>query len=112
MTAQLARHAVFDARYAVIITRHPARSEPPAAVVDDGDQDAHTTRGRPPPEPARRSTAALRSVGGGYGGILMTCEQRRAGVPGGVQFDVPDLILGGRQVRALQLAAIPRRAAG
>src|SRR4051812_35290618 len=50
-------------RYAVIITRHSTHSEQPAAAVDGGDQDAHTTRGRPPPEPERRSTAALRSVG-------------------------------------------------
>ena len=59
----MASNATFDARYAVIITRHRTHSEQPAAVVDDGDQDANTTRGRPPPEPARQSTAALRSVG-------------------------------------------------
>src|SRR5215208_571886 len=58
-----ANHAACNARYAVIITRHPTHSEQPAAAVDGGDQDAHTTRGRPPPEPERRSTAALRSVG-------------------------------------------------
>src|SRR5258708_20259397 len=57
-------HTSVGARYAVIITRHPTDSEQPAVFVDDGDQDAHTTRVRPPPEPARRSTAVLRSVGG------------------------------------------------
>src|SRR5882757_8635620 len=62
MTVITASRATFDARYAAVITRHPTHSEQPAAAVDDGDQDAHTTRGRPPPERARRSTAALRSV--------------------------------------------------
>jgi hypothetical protein len=63
VTVITASRATVDARYAAVITRHLTRSEPPAAAVDDGDQDAHTTRGRPPPERAKRSTAALRSVG-------------------------------------------------
>src|SRR5258707_14857684 len=76
MTVITASRATFDARYAAVITRHPTHSEQPAAAVDDGDQDAHTTRGRPPPERARRSTAALRSVGGPQRRQLQTQRPR------------------------------------
>src|SRR4029079_10136326 len=54
--------------------RHRTHSEQSAAVVDDGDQEAHTSRGRPPPEPATRTTAALRSVGGQDRGRLPSLD--------------------------------------
>jgi hypothetical protein len=59
-----ADYATLNARYAVIITRHPTDSEQPADAFDDGDQDAHTAPEPLPAEPAPPSTAVLRSVGG------------------------------------------------
>ena len=63
-------HATSNTRYAVIITRHQTHSEQPAAAVDDGDQDAHTSQGRPQPGPEPPSTAALRSVRDDDGGVV------------------------------------------
>jgi hypothetical protein len=69
--------ATLNARYAVIITRHPTDSEQPAGAFDDGDQDAHTAPEPLPPEPARPSTAVLRSVGGDGRPVLPTPETTR-----------------------------------
>jgi hypothetical protein len=72
-----ANHATLNARYAVIITRHPTDSEQPAGAFDDGDQDAHTAPEPLPPEPAPPSTAVLRSVGGDLvTGVDQSIEQR------------------------------------
>ena len=80
-----------NARYAVIITRHPTHSEQPAAAVDDGDQDAHTTPEPTPPEPAPPSTAALRSVGDDDGGVVQEPVQDAGG--GGVLGQEPSPLL-------------------
>src|SRR5690349_15363546 len=85
--------ATYNARYAVIITRHQTRPERQGATGGDGDQDEDTAQAPRPVGPARRSTAALRSVGEDEGCVLQGCEP--AWAVGAHQFRLPRLYLPG-----------------